>query len=190
MSLFYCLERKTVDPILIKQESSLDLTLRHVRTRLQQISQAEKHERATVTLPSGATISEEKSLVQLTDKWRTASQAAAKYLFELAQERVAKMGGVAEFKRRTRKRGFDDDDDDDYYGEGGKEAQLRKRLGLEGNEAEFRRLRDEYDYDVSMHQIKKDEDEDVATGGGEEEFTMEMMLESLNVEYSVVFPRE
>ncbi|KAK9379712.1 uncharacterized protein V2V93DRAFT_401422 [Kockiozyma suomiensis] len=154
-------ERKTIDPILIKQESSLDLTIRHLRSRLQQISQAAKHEQATVILANGANVSKEESLIMLTDRWRTASQSAAKYLFDLAQARVAKMGGVSEFKRRSRKRGFDGDDDE--------EDERKKRIEQMG-ELEYQRIRDE----------KAEDDQ-------EEEFTMEMMLTALNVDYHLVF---
>lgn len=108
----------------------------------------------------------------LTDRWRTASQSAAKYLFDLAQARVAKMGGVSEFKRRSRKRGFDGDDDE--------EDERKKRIEQMG-ELEYQRIRDEYDYDVTAQQERKAEDDQ------EEEFTMEMMLTALNVDYHLVF---
>ncbi|KAK9367205.1 hypothetical protein V1509DRAFT_654109 [Lipomyces kononenkoae] len=157
-------ERVTIDPVLLKQESALDISLRQMRQKLSQCQQAHKYESATATLADGTVVPQDENLVVLVDKWRTAAQNAAKYLFELAQVRVAKMGGVTEFKRRTRRRGFDEDSDE--------EEEKKRQLEVGGDE--LQRLHDETAS---------------ANADGEEEFTMEMMLGVLNIDPSIVFPK-
>ncbi|KAK9354561.1 hypothetical protein V1505DRAFT_390040 [Lipomyces doorenjongii] len=170
-------ERVTIDPVLVKQESALDISLRQMRQKLSQCQQAHKYESATAKLADGTVVPEDESLVVLIDKWRTAAQNTAKYLFDLAQVRVSKMGGVAEFKRRTKRRGFDDDSDEDE----------EKKRRLEVGEEELERLRDEYDYDV----VADGKRTNVASvnADGDEEFTMEMMLGVLNIDPNIVFPK-
>ncbi|KAK9466320.1 hypothetical protein V1512DRAFT_29187 [Lipomyces arxii] len=141
-------DKLTIDPLLIKQETGVDIALRQLNQKLQQAKQAFKYETST----------QDESLVALTTKWRTAAQNASAALFELAQDRVARMGGVAEFKRRTR-RNYDDD---------------------EVNDDTAQNNRDEYDYDVvSVAATESDEKE--------EEFTVQMMLTLLNIDASLVF---
>ncbi|KAK9324815.1 hypothetical protein V1517DRAFT_316373 [Lipomyces orientalis] len=170
-------ERVTIDPVLVKQESALDISLRQMRQKITQCQQAHKYESATTKLADGNIVPEDENLVALIDKWRTAAQNAAKYLFDLAEVRVAKMGGVAEFRRRTKRRGFDDDSDDDE----------KKRRVEEVGEDELARLRDEYDYDVVADGKKAN----VASvnSDGDEEFTMDMMLGVLNIDPNIVFPK-
>ncbi|KAJ8102963.1 hypothetical protein POJ06DRAFT_246180 [Lipomyces tetrasporus] len=170
-------ERVTIDPVLVKQESALDISLRQMRQKITQCQQAHKYESATTKLVDGNVVPEDENLVVLIDKWRAAAQNAAKYLFDLAEVRVAKMGGVAEFRRRTKRRGFDDDNDDDE----------EKRRVEDVGEDELARLRDEYDYDVVADGKK-------ANGAsvnydGDEEFTMDMMLGVLNIDPNIVFPK-
>ncbi|KAK9480313.1 hypothetical protein V1514DRAFT_326044 [Lipomyces japonicus] len=160
-------ERTTVDPVLLKQETALNLSIRQVRQKIAQSEQAFKYENSKITLPDGQQISEDDHLMILINKWRNAAQSAASFLFELAAQRVMKMGGVAEFKKRTRRRGFDDEDD---------EQQDRDANGING-------ARDEYDYDVTSDSIQTTSRADT-----DEEFTMEMMLGTLNIDPTIVFP--
>ncbi|KAK9240252.1 hypothetical protein V1525DRAFT_395452 [Lipomyces kononenkoae] len=169
-------ERVTIDPVLVKQESALDISLRQMRQKLSQCQQAHKYESATAKLADGTVVPQDESLAVLIDKWRAAAQNAAKYLFDLAQVRVAKMGGVAEFKRRTRRRGFDEDSDEEE----------EKRRRLEVGEDELQQLHDEYDYDVVADAKRATS---AANADGDEEFTMEMMLAVLNIDPGVVFPK-
>ncbi|KAK9462333.1 uncharacterized protein V1516DRAFT_670000 [Lipomyces oligophaga] len=186
-------DRSTIDPSLIKQDSALDISLRHARNRLLSAQQAHKYETTTITVTSKSgtiTVLQDQNLQVLREKWQIAAQNASKYLFVLANERVQRMGGVSEFLKKTsKKRAFVDDEDND-------EMQLnRARLLREGySESQIDQIRDEYDFDVVVP-VKHIQSEFESNGGprvdceNDEEFTMELMLSTLNIDYNVVFPQ-
>ncbi|KAK9474149.1 uncharacterized protein V1510DRAFT_406237 [Dipodascopsis tothii] len=145
-----------VDPLVQKQEAALDRSLAQAAARIAQARQAHRYASATVVV-DGLAMPKDDHVELLVARWRAAAQLAAQDLFEVAEERVRRMGGVAEFRRRT----------------------SRQHGGRPAARAEPCDEYDEYDYDV-------------AVGGGaaaepDDEFTMAMMLRSLNVDYSAVF---
>lgn len=160
-----------VDPLLQKQESALDRSIIQIQAKISQTKQAHKYLSTTVTLADGTSIPQDDHIEILIERWRKAAQKASAELFVLADERVRKMGGVAEFKRRTAQRYSDFEDEVEELDE---EAEERRRV-----------LRDEYDYDVTETRKEQRAEEQIFE---EEDFTMEMMLKSLNVEYLAVFP--
>ncbi|KAK9453812.1 hypothetical protein V1511DRAFT_503322 [Dipodascopsis uninucleata] len=167
-------ERLTVDPVLVKQEMSLDMSLRQMKLKISQCQQAYKYETASVKIKDDTEVTEEDHLSALMEKWRSAAQKATEYLFGLAQERVQKMGGISEFKKRTQKRAYHDESED------------QQRLDEIDNSG-IDHLRDEYDYDVVLESKRSP---DTFTNDIEEEFTVKMMLAFLNIDAAIVYPNE
>ncbi|KAK9448226.1 uncharacterized protein V1518DRAFT_434475 [Limtongia smithiae] len=147
---------------LQRQDASLAQQIRRLRARRAQVTQARTYEDNN----------SDARLEALAEKWRAAAQTAARELFEVAAVRVERMGGVQEFARRTtRKRGWYDDDE---LGEGEEaERERARRLAV---------ARDEYDYDIveatTTSTVENESDE----------FTIEMMLRTLNVDPTLLFP--
>ena len=106
----------------------------------------------------------------LIQKWRNASRAAAEDVFAKARDRVNKMGGVSAMRDRekqSREKAWGWDDDQPKKTDGGDEVE-------EEDEGEEQDEREEG--------VRKVEDE----GDGEEGYTMDMMLKSLNIELDII----
>lgn len=116
-------------------------------------------------------------LKRLTCEWRSAAQKAVSELFEQAKERVEGMGGMREFVKSQ------------------KNAKKFQRTSYEMNEIDYETLsaRDKKRFDALKEDYEKEVEkankyELQEEGSTDLEFTVKYMLQSLNMDYKVVFP--
>ena len=128
------------DPELLhlqKQERALQSRLAALREELNIAKQALRIESSN----------KDAELESLIKKWRLASQEAAEEVFAGAQERVARMGGLAAWKERSKRDAFqwDHEEDEkehaDEYGD--EKGDLGDVLEEEGNKKEEQDLPEE-----------------------------------------------
>ncbi|KAL1962529.1 hypothetical protein VTN77DRAFT_9404 [Rasamsonia byssochlamydoides] len=155
---------------LQKQHSMLQSRLSALRSELDTAQQALRIESSN----------KDKELEALIAKWRTVSQEAADELFASARERVLRMGGVKawrerENQRREMERWYDAEEerwaginDDDEVAE------------LESRRAEMADCVDDGPDDRRHSRGKQMKETD------DESFTMDMMLQSLNIDLDVI----
>lgn len=176
-----------VAPVL-RTQRDLERQLQELKEELETAEQASKIERDSFKRdPSGEIDGE---LVDLIKKWKEASRQAAEELFGKVKDRINRMGGPRAWKEMQKKQlenqeawdqedqtntnGNDDDDDDDE----------------EGRVAEKRDIYAEYSIDPETENEKSQQEKGVGdTGelpGQEDEFTMAMMLRTLNVDLDII----
>ncbi|PLN80665.1 hypothetical protein BDW42DRAFT_201207 [Aspergillus taichungensis] len=155
------------DPTLLhlqKQQRSLQAHLFSLRSDLDTAQQALRLESST----------QDAELEGLVAKWRGVAQSAAEEVFEGARERVARMGGMKAWRERMR------EDRMGGWGEG--EEEQKRGAGEEG---------DDYGGTLERHrgrgiEEKESETRDGDDGDDEEEFTMDVMLKTLNVDLKAI----
>lgn len=159
---------------LLKAQRALEREIAGLRTEIDTLGQALKIE-------SSSSDDELRGLVR---KWRTASRAAADVVWVDVKERVNQMGGPAAWHAMQRRKdewrtsGFDEpvpngesrsiDGNDSVYAEYDVDAPTESRGAKNGNT----------DTKAANGQGLDDSDEDA--------FTMDMMLQSLNIELEVI----
>jgi len=166
---------------LLKTQREFEKQLRDLKEELETTEQARKIEfDSKKKNPDGEVDGE---LVELINKWKSASRQASEEMFGTVRDRVNRMGGPRAWKEmQKRQQGFqsgwdevptnnDSDDNDDEAWDG-----------------EKRDLYAEYDIDPETENEKEqrgggDTGEDP---GQEDEFTMAMMLRTLNVDLGVI----
>ncbi|KAG9242786.1 hypothetical protein BJ878DRAFT_154244 [Calycina marina] len=177
---------------MLKKQRDLEKQLREVKEELDQAEQARKIERDS---EKNGCEEIDGELVELCVKWKGASRQAAEELFGKVRDRVNRMGGPRAWKEAQKKQqesqggwdepdqqknGDDDDNnDDDNHDDDG-----------EKNDVEKRDLYAEYGIDPETENEKSQRAKGVGdTGelpGQEDEFTMAMMLRTLNVELDII----
>ncbi|PKY07614.1 hypothetical protein P168DRAFT_302507, partial [Aspergillus campestris IBT 28561] len=153
------------DPALLhlhKQQRAFQARLSSLRSELDTAQQALRLECST----------QDAELEVLVAKWRVVAQSAAEEVFEGASERVARMGGMKAWRERMR---------EGRMGGWGEEQQERGAGGEEDDDGEV----------LERHGRRGMEDEKGETRDGddgedEEEFTMDVMLKTLNVDLRMI----
>ncbi|KAM3069256.1 hypothetical protein ACMFMG_010767 [Clarireedia jacksonii] len=167
---------------LVEMQRSLERELKEVEQELEVVEQARKIER-----DSGEEGVIDGELMRLCEKWRGASRGAAEELFAKVRDRVNRMGGPRAWKEmQKRQQEFQNqwdqvdvinkNDEDDEDGE--------------GKDVEKRDIYAEYDIDPETENEKSQRAPGLGdTGenpGEEDEFTMAMMLRTLNVDLAII----
>ncbi|GAB7322039.1 hypothetical protein MBLNU13_g03088t1 [Cladosporium sp. NU13] len=183
---------KRLDPAeqaVQKEITSLELQIKAVRNDIDALNQAAKYTSET-----------DNDLEELAVKWKIASQAAAEEIFGSVKERVNRMGGVeawrdSEKQKYERSNGIgefaepevEDDADCEFDSQGEElpedEQKYRKR--------EKRRLKQETMEAADIDErVVEDETGPKQvwqqTGNGDDSFTIDMMLQSLNIDLDVI----
>ncbi|KUJ08814.1 uncharacterized protein LY89DRAFT_788713 [Mollisia scopiformis] len=171
---------------LLRAQRELERELRELKEEVDTAEQARKIEAES---KEGEVDGE---LVVLIGKWRGASRLAAEELFGKVSERVNRMGGPRAWKEMQKRQhefqnnwdqeeenNNDDDDDDDHEDEDGERKDVEKRD-----------IYAEYGIDPETENEKSQRPNGLGdTGelpGQEDEFTMGMMLRTLNVDLDVI----
>jgi Swi5-dependent recombination DNA repair protein 1 len=132
-------------------------------------------------------------LVELCEKWRFASRQAAEELYAQVRERVNRMGGPRawkesqkrkeeeqmEYEQEERDKLMEQDDDEDSEDEDGKPKHKAEKRDLY---AEYGDPETENEKSQRVGSVKNLNEKP----GDEDEFTMGMMLSTLNVEVDVI----
>ncbi len=172
---------------LRSKESELDIEIRKKEQRLDTLTQAKKYIHKN----------EDEKLESLSVQWREAAQKAATYLFNQASDKVERMGGVSELEKRNKKKNsfnYSNELDSLVFEEkiGISEEEIEK-LSPEERE-EFERMKIEYEEELERRQeeleisIAEAEAKAEDNSSNSKKFTMSYMLNTLNVDYSMLFP--
>ncbi|PQE15933.1 dna repair dds20 mei5 protein [Rutstroemia sp. NJR-2017a BVV2] len=172
---------------LVKMQRDLERQLKEVKQELEVVEQARKIERDS----GEGDIDGE--LVRLCEKWREASRGAAEELFGKVRDRVNRMGGPRAWKEMQKRQQefqnqWDQDDVINQNREGDEDDE-----DAEGKHVEKRDIYAEYDIDPETENEKSQRAPGLGDTGenpGEEdvglEFTMAMMLRTLNVDLAII----
>ncbi|KAF9884836.1 ERAD-associated protein [Aspergillus nanangensis] len=157
---------------LQKQQRVLQSRLATLRSELDTAQQALRLESSTKDI----------ELENLIGKWRVIGQNAAEEVFTGAQDRVARMGGLKAWKERMKNdtAQWEREEMEAWYGNEEKEAFSGAEGELESRRAEMMEQLDV----VAMKKKKKSDDNEcqvVEENEEEEEFTMDVMLKTLNI---------
>ncbi|KAE8371380.1 hypothetical protein BDV26DRAFT_276198 [Aspergillus bertholletiae] len=152
------------DPVILdlqKQERTLQSRLATLRSELDTAQQALRLETST----------EDAELQSLITKWRTISQNAADEVFSGAQERVARIGGMRAWRERMKNSNaqWEKEEMDTWYGSA-------KVEGVDVDENELGR----------DHKESHDEEPESKEIEDEQDFTMDFMLKTLNIDLQVI----
>ncbi|WPH03181.1 Hypothetical protein R9X50_00605700 [Acrodontium crateriforme] len=190
---FKAFGRRTDPAELVAQKAltSLELQIRTCKNEVDTLAQA-----IQIT-----TSNNDSELEDLAWKWRVAAQQVAEELFGTVKERVCRMGGVAAW-RESEKRKYDrsnglggfaqepgqDDDADCEFDSQGEELPEEEQ---EHRKKEKRRARQEAmdaadDSDMGLLTSERKTEVWQEAGNDDDEFTMDMMLRSLNIDLDVV----
>ncbi|KAF3913951.1 hypothetical protein ABW21_db0206802 [Orbilia brochopaga] len=159
----------TKDPYILSLEqkhAKLQTALRDAKQLLEESSQALKIEQS----------GEDEKLEELITKWRAAAQAAADHMFSSVEQRVARMGGVSAYREMQNRRsgggwGFSEDPED----------------GLTEDQKEARRqAMYEAGFDEVSQLEKQQNETNTAKDNNNDQFTMDMMLGSLNIDLDIM----
>ncbi|GFF69758.1 swi5-dependent recombination DNA repair protein 1 [Aspergillus udagawae] len=162
-----------VDPViseLQKEQRALQSRLSALRSELDTVQQALRIESST----------KDAELETLILKWKTVSQEAAEEVFEGAQERVARMGGMKAWRERMQSDSarWEQEEMNSWHGN----AEVE---GFEMDEGELEQRKAELIDEVEMPR----KEQEVGTGGEtaeDEEFTMDIMLKTLNIDLKMI----
>ncbi|KAK6338859.1 ERAD-associated protein [Orbilia brochopaga] len=158
----------TKDPYIFSLEqkhAKLQNTLRDAKQLLEESSQALKIEQS----------GEDEKLEELIAKWRAAAQAAADHMFSGVEQRVARMGGVAAYREMQNRRssggwGFAEDPEDGLTEE---QKETRRQAMYEAGFDE-------------VSELEKQQTEAKNAKDDGDQFTMDMMLRSLNIDLDIM----
>ncbi|OGM49994.1 DNA repair protein Dds20/Sfr1 [Aspergillus bombycis] len=158
------------DPVILdlqKQERALQSRLAILRSELDTAQQALQLESST----------KDADLQSLITKWRSVSQNAAEEVFSGAQERVARMGGMKAWRERIKNNNaqWEQEEMETWYGSAEAEGVDVDEEELEARKAEMLKGRKEgHDAERERKEIE------------DEEFTMDFMLKTLNIDLKVI----
>ncbi|RDL42387.1 Uncharacterized protein BP5553_02366 [Venustampulla echinocandica] len=170
---------------LLRAQRELEKHLREVKEELDTAEQARNIELASRKNDSDGEIDGE--LVELIEKWTSASRQAAEELFGKVRDRVNRMGGPRAWKEMQKKQ-------QEFQGDWDQGEQTNNDPDNENENAdkdvEKRDLYAEYDIDPETENEKSQRVKGLGdTGerpGEEDEFTMAMMLRTLNVDLDLI----
>ncbi|GIJ83561.1 hypothetical protein Asppvi_002384 [Aspergillus pseudoviridinutans] len=162
-----------VDPViseLQKEQRALQSRLSALRSELDTVKQALRIESST----------KDAELEALILKWKNVSQEAAEEVFEGARERVSRMGGMKAWRERMKSDSarWEQEEMNSWYGNA--EAE-----GFEMDEEKLEQRKAELLDEVEMSR----KEQEVGTGGEtaeDEEFTMDIMLKTLNIDLKMI----
>ncbi|KAH8432253.1 putative DNA repair protein Dds20/Mei5 [Aspergillus melleus] len=155
---------------LQKQQRALQSRLSALRSELDTAQQALRVESSD----------KDTELEKLIAKWKTASQDAAEEVFAGAQERVARLGGMKAWKEQMRNNStrWEQEEMNSWYGSGDAEG-----VDVDEEELESRKAEMLEQWDVPGKEVEGKKREDSIE---EEEFTMDFMLKTLNVDLKLI----
>ncbi|KAL2796119.1 hypothetical protein BJX66DRAFT_146478 [Aspergillus keveii] len=155
---------------LQKEQRALQSRLAALRSELDTVQQALRIESS----------SRDEDLETLIVKWKKVSQDAAEEVFTGAQERISRMGGVKGWREKMRNADnrWEQEEMESWFGNVDAEA-----LDYDADEVEARRaeMREEAEKKARMEQKKRE-----AEANESEEFTMDMMLKTLNIDLKLI----
>ncbi|CZT12108.1 uncharacterized protein RAG0_16060 [Rhynchosporium agropyri] len=168
--------------LLLRAQRELEKQLRDVKEELDTAEQARKIEKDSYGKDPDGEIDGE--LRDLCEKWRGASRLAAEELFGKVRDRVNRMGGPRAWKEMQKKQ-------EENRNSWDQEEQTNKDDDEEENkDVEKRDVYAEYGIDPETENEKSQREKGVGdTGempGQEDEFTMAMMLRTLNVDLDTI----
>ncbi|KAA8651614.1 hypothetical protein EYZ11_007607 [Aspergillus tanneri] len=155
---------------LQKQERALQSRLSALRSELDTARQALRVESSD----------KHAELENLITKWKSVSQNAAEEVFAGAQERVSRFGGMKAWREQTKSSGsrWEQEEMESWYGN----AQV-EGADLDDDELESRKAEMLDQYEVSRKEFETTQRGDSVE---EEEFTMDFMLKTLNIEAKMI----
>jgi len=169
---------------LLRKQRELEKQLRELKEELETAEQARKIERESKKKKPDGEIDGE--LVELIQKWTSASRLAAEEMFGNVRDRVNRMGGPRAWKemqkRQTEYQNTWDQEENPNNDSGDD--------GAEGRDVEKRDIYAEYGIDPETENEKSQRPSGLGdTGelpGQEDEFTIAMMLRTLNVDLAII----
>ncbi|TGO45306.1 hypothetical protein BOTNAR_0680g00050 [Botryotinia narcissicola] len=174
---------------LLKEQRELEKLLKEVKEELDTAEQAKKIERDSKAKNENGSGEIDGELVDLCEKWRSASRLSAEELFGKVRYRVNRMGGPRAWKEmQKRQHEYQNNWDQD-------EANNNYNNNSEGEDKECkdkdkRDVYAEYSVDPETENEKSQRAPGLGdTGenpGEEDEFTMAMMLRTLNVDLAII----
>ncbi|PVH74343.1 hypothetical protein DL98DRAFT_658825 [Cadophora sp. DSE1049] len=167
---------------MLKAQRELEKQLREVKEELDTVEQARKIEADSQKRDPDGDIDGE--LVKLIEKWKGASRLAAEELFGKVRDRVNRMGGPRAWKEMQKKQQENRNSWDQ------EEQNNNDSDDEENKDVEKRDIYAEYGIDPETENEKSQREKGVGdTGelpGQEDEFTMAMMLRTLNVDLDII----
>ncbi|BCR86635.1 putative DNA repair protein Dds20/Mei5 [Aspergillus chevalieri] len=167
-------------PILLDPElSTLQKHYRTLQSRLATLRTDLDTSQQALRIESSDRDTELESLIA---KWRAISQDAAEEVFAGAQERVARMGGMGAWREqmRSQQERWKREEMEDWFGSG--EAAGGE---LDYGDAEDGIVRSKEDV-LEQLGAAKEKEERKEKGDGNEEFTMDFMLKTLNIDSQII----
>ncbi|KAF7592782.1 hypothetical protein BBP40_012464 [Aspergillus hancockii] len=161
------------DPAVLdlqKQQRALQSRLATLRSELDTAQQALRLESST----------KDAEIESLIVKWRSISQNAAEEVFSGAQERVARMGGLKIWKERMKSNSVNWEEEEIETGYGSVETE-----GGDVDEDEPRDRKAAMQGQSGVRE-KSDDGERESKENEDEEFTMDYMLKTLNIDHKVI----
>ncbi|KAL2845742.1 hypothetical protein BJY01DRAFT_213986 [Aspergillus pseudoustus] len=152
---------------LQKEQRALQSRLATLRSELDTVQQALRIESS----------SRDEELEDLINKWKKVSQDAAEEVFTGAQERISRMGGVKGWREKMNSidNRWEQEEMESWFGNIDAEANDMDADEVEARKAE---MREEIE--------KKAQDQKADQGNEPEEFTMDMMLKTLNIDLKLI----
>ncbi|KAG4424281.1 hypothetical protein IFR04_002522 [Cadophora malorum] len=168
---------------MLKAQRELEKQLREVKEELDTAEQARQIEADSQKRDSDGDLDGE--LVELIEKWKGASRLAAEELFGKVRDRVNRMGGPRAWKEMQKKQeenrnAWDQEEqtnNNDSDDEENKDVEKRDIYAEYGIEPET---------ENEKSQREKSVDDTGELPGQEDEFTMAMMLRTLNVDLDII----
>ncbi|KAK0117919.1 hypothetical protein ONS95_012233 [Cadophora gregata] len=168
---------------MLKAQSELEKQLREVKEALDSAEQARKIETDSQKRDHDGELDGE--LLELIEKWKGASRLAAEELFSKVRDRVNRMGGPRAWKEMQKQqeenRNSWDQEEQNYNNDSNDEK---------NKELETRDVYAEYSIDpeteIERSQREKSLGDTGELPGQEDEFTMAMMLRTLNVDLDII----
>ncbi|RDW87722.1 hypothetical protein BP5796_03416 [Coleophoma crateriformis] len=177
---------------LLKQQKELEKELRELKEELDRAEQARKIECESRKYENVLEDGPQKDFVidaelrNLVVKWRNASRSAAEEMFGGARDRVNRMGGPRAWKdMQKRQQEFQNSWNEEGADNKNNESSSDED-GVERPAIEKRDLYAEYDVDPETENEKALRTDTGEDPGQEDEFTMAMMLKTLNVDLKII----
>ncbi|ESZ99035.1 hypothetical protein SBOR_0569 [Sclerotinia borealis F-4128] len=178
---------------LLKEQRELEKQLREVKEELDMAEQAKKIEKDSKNKDKDGSGEIDGELVELCEKWKGASRLAAEELFGKVRDRVNRMGGPRAWKEmQKRQQEFQNNWDQDDANNNNNNNNNNNDSDNEddGKDLEKRDVYAEYSIDPETENEKTQRAPGLGdTGenpGEEDEFTMAMMLRTLNVDLAAI----
>ncbi|TVY34209.1 Swi5-dependent recombination DNA repair protein, partial [Lachnellula subtilissima] len=181
---------------LLRRQRELERELRDVKEGLDVAEQARKIEaesRRKSVVGGGVEVEVDGELVELIGRWTAASRQAAEELFGQVRDKVNRMGGPRAWKEMQKKQEeFQNtwDQQDEQMNTGNGDDSDNDEADTEAREAAKKDLYAQYDVYEETENEKSQRPKGLGdTGerpGEEDEFTMAMMLRTLNVDLDII----